>query len=98
VALAELPAALARLMKSPNAVFLVMRRGKTGKPLGQLALPAYRHAAQLDPSDPWTWIAITWMSAGADMDAAAGRAVAAAEFTDDYRAHVATLQLRGVVR
>ena len=79
----------------PNAVLPVKPLGKTGKPLGQLALPAYRRAAELDPSDPWTWIAITWMGTPADWDAALDRAVAAAETANDDRARAAALQLPG---
>jgi tetratricopeptide (TPR) repeat protein len=54
VALAELPAALAPLIRWPFEALPF-------PPLGEKALPAYRRAAELDPDEPWTWIAIAWM-------------------------------------
>jgi tetratricopeptide (TPR) repeat protein len=98
VALAELPHALGRLMRLPNAALPVQPLAKTGKPLGQLALPAYRRAAELDPGDPWTWIVITWMTNRAEWDAVIGRALAAAAIANDDRAVLAALQLRGYTR
>ena len=51
VALVELPAALAPVIKRPGEALPL-------PPLGQKAVPAYARAAELDPDDPWTWIVL----------------------------------------
>ncbi len=51
VALVELPAALAPVIKLPSEIVPFA-------PLGQKAAPAYARAAELDPDDPWTWIVL----------------------------------------
>ena len=58
VALVELPAALAPVIKLPSEI--VQRSGFP--PLGQKAAPAYVRAAELDPDDPWTWIVLAQLA------------------------------------
>jgi hypothetical protein len=92
VALAELPAALARMIKLPG-------QSLAFAPIGAKALPAYRRAAELDPDEPWTWIAIAWMGeAGgtdvAEVESAVDKGEAAAWAARDDDAVIAALHVR----
>lgn len=51
VALVQLPAAMAPLIKLPGEALPF-------PPHGQKAAPAYVRAAELDPDDPWTWMVL----------------------------------------
>ena len=96
VALVELPAALASMIKLPGEALPL-------PPLGEKALPAYRRAAALDPNDPWTWIAIAWMehAAGApaaEVETAIDEAERAASSANDLEATITALQAHGQLR
>ena len=89
VGLAELPAALARLTEAP----FVAPFG----PPGDKALPAFRHAAELDPNDTWTWIVVALKSTepGA-MDGALLKAVQSAKAQGDWRGLAFAMQVFGL--
>jgi tetratricopeptide (TPR) repeat protein len=89
VALAELPAALAKLNEAP----FVAPFGLTG----DKALPAFRRAAELDPDDTWTWIVVALKSTGPDaMDQALLKAARAAQARGDWGGLAFTLQIAGL--
>jgi tetratricopeptide (TPR) repeat protein len=89
VALAELPAALAKLNEAP----FVAPFGLTG----DKALPAFRRAADLDPDDTWTWIVVALKSPGPDdMDQALLKAGRAAQAQGDWGGLAFTLQVAGL--
>lgn len=92
VALVELPSALAKIIKPPFEPFPF-------PPLGEKALPAYKHAAELDPDDAWTWIILTVIG-GQDVpfDFAIMNAERAASAAGDWHAVVTSKQLFGLNR
>src|SRR5262245_22598638 len=89
VGLAELPAALAMLTEAPFVAPFA--------PPGDKALPAYRHAASLDPDDTWTWIVVALKSTdpGA-MDSALVKATRSAEAQGDWGGRAFVLQVFGL--
>ncbi|MGZ9106107.1 MAG: tetratricopeptide repeat protein, partial [Rhodoplanes sp.] len=96
VALVELPAALAPMIKLPGEAVPFA-------PLGEKALPAYRRAAALDPDDPWTWIAIAWIeqvrgAPASEVETAINAAERAASSAGDVKATITALQTRGQLR
>jgi hypothetical protein len=58
----ELPAALDARMHANCGQKFLGRFGRTDKVLGSLAESDYRHAAELDPTDPWTWLVLAWLT------------------------------------
>ena len=93
VALAELPAALANAIKSRKPFFF---NSKPLPPDGEKAYPAYKHAAELDPGDPWTWIIIAILEKyNGPAEAAIRNAERTALAADDWRAAVFARQLFG---
>jgi tetratricopeptide (TPR) repeat protein len=91
VALVELPAALAPVIKLPGEALPL-------PPLGQKAAPTYARAAELDPDDPWTWIVL---AVSADTPKAfefIHNAEQAAQNAGDRRAMIAALHLFGLIR
>lgn len=60
----ELPAALAGRMLANCGTSFAGRLGRTFQPLGGLAEPDYRRAAELDAADPWTWLVLAWLAEG----------------------------------
>src|SRR6516225_1687619 len=89
VALVELPAALAAMIKPPYEPLPI-------RPLGEKTLPAYRRAAEFDPGDPWTWIVIALLGRDATLfEFATGNAERSAAGIDDWRARIFTKQISG---
>lgn len=89
VALLELPAALAAMIKPPYEPLPIF-------PLGQRTLPTYRHAAELDPDDPWTWIVIALLGRDAALiDSAIRNAERSAAAINDWRARAFAKQISG---
>ena len=90
VALAELPAALAKWIKPP-------REPLPSRPLGEKALPAYKRAAELDPGDAWTWIILALMEDDNTLfESAIRNAERSAAAIDDWRTIVFSKQLLGL--
>jgi tetratricopeptide (TPR) repeat protein len=88
VALVELPAALAPLIKPPGAALPL-------PPLGQKAAPAYARAAELDPDDPWTWIVLAELADPPNSDFIQN-AETTARNAVDRRAMIAALHVSGL--
>jgi tetratricopeptide (TPR) repeat protein len=94
VALAELPAALANAIKSRKPFFFY---SKPLPPAGEKALPAYKHAADLDPGDAWTWIIMAILENNlAVAESAIRNAERAAIAANDWRTIVFSEQLLAV--
>jgi tetratricopeptide (TPR) repeat protein len=90
VALVELPAALAHLIKLPSEILPFA-------PLGRKAGPAYVRAAELDPDNPWTWIVLAQLPDSREaLDRAIQNAEKATLNAGDRRAMIAILHLFGL--
>lgn len=86
VALIELPAALAPLIRLPSEALPFA-------PLGEKAAPAYTRAAELDPDDPWNWVVLAWLTGEHE---ALERAVETARRASDPRAAIAAWHALGM--
>jgi tetratricopeptide (TPR) repeat protein len=91
VALSELPAALARLIKRPGDALPF-------PPDGQKAWPAYVRAADLDPDHSWTWIVLAQGATNEQaFEFAVGNAERAARAADDLYAWVVAHRVAGLL-
>ena len=61
-AFGELPAALDGRMQADCGGSYQGVLGRTHKPLGELALMDYQRVAEQEPFDPWTWLALAWLT------------------------------------
>lgn len=91
VSLDALPAAMRSVIKRPS-------ESTTLAPRGEKAAAAYARAAELDPSDPWTWIVLAGLTTTpTDFNQAIQRARDAAQASKDKRAMIVALQVSGLV-